>query len=141
MRNFTISPDTKITLYLKECYGCDRKGKFDPIRRFVLDHQIKLANFMPKRIELNPTWQEEALSLDMELPALVFENEDGEREAMPYSEFVKKINKTQSKTSKKKGSAKPRNTAKGAELERVADGTSSQDDVEVENDNGKEKDG
>ena len=37
MKNFTVNPDTKITLYLKECYGCDRKGKFDPIRRFILD--------------------------------------------------------------------------------------------------------
>lgn len=137
MKNFTVNPDTKITLYLKECYGCDRKGKFDPIRRFILDHQIKLANFIPKRIELNPTWQEEALLLDMELPALVFENEDGDRKAMTYSEFVK----TQSKKSRKKGSAKPRNAAKGAESGRVADGTSSQDNEEVNNGNDEEKDG
>ena len=131
MTSFTINPDTKVTLYLKECYGCDRTGKFDPIRRFILDRHIKLANFIVKRIELNPTWQQEALLLDMELPAVVFENEDGDREAMPYSEFVKKVTKTQSKTSRKKGSAKPRNTTKGAVLERVADGTTSQDDEEV----------
>lgn len=63
----------------------------------LLYHQIKLTNFTVKRIELNPDWQQEANSFDIELPLVVFENEDGEREAITYSEFLDRQNKRSAK--------------------------------------------
>lgn len=123
MKDFTIEPDTKITLYLKECYGCDRNGKYDPLRRFILDHKVKLTNLVIKRVELDLDWQKEALLLEMELPALLFNNGD-QKYAITYSEFLRKIkqDKTQRKT-KSKESAEPRNAAEGAVSDRVTDGT------------------
>lgn len=135
MKSFKIDSTTKVTLYHKECYGCDEGGKFDPLRRFILDKQIKLSNFMPKRIELNPEWQNEALLLDMNLPALVFENPDGDKKAIQYDVFVKEMTQPKKKSSKR-GRAKPRNAALGAVSERVTDGTASHDS---ENDNASEK--
>lgn len=121
---FTIKPDTKITLYLKECYGCNKNNKYAPLRQFILDNKIKLDNFVVKRIELNPDWQKEAFALEIELPLLVFESSNGKKTAIAYSEFLKKINK-------QGGCAKPRTKSKGAELDRVADGTPSSHEGEV----------
>mgnify|MGYP000943988982 CR=1 FL=1 len=70
----------------------DRAGKYTPLHQFIINNQIKLTNFIVKRIELNPTWQQEANSFDIELPLVVFENEDGEREAITYSEFLDRQN-------------------------------------------------
>ena len=97
MKDFMINQDTKVTLYLKECYGCDRAGKYTPLHQFIINHQIKLTNFIVKRIELNPIWQQEANSFDIELPLVVFENEDGEREAITYSEFLDRQNERSAK--------------------------------------------
>ena len=91
-----INQDTKVTLYLKECYGCDRAGKYTPLHQFIINNQIKLTNFTVKRVELNPDWQQEASSFDIELPLVVFENEDGEREAITYSEFLDRQSKRKS---------------------------------------------
>lgn len=132
MKDFTIDQDTKITLYLKECYGCDRSGKYTPLHQFILDHQIKLTNFVVKRIELNPTWQQEALAFDIELPLLVFENEDGEKVVIAYSEFLDKQGGRES--------AKPKTKSKGAVSEsRATDGTPPIIEKEVYD--GEEKDG
>lgn len=131
MKKFTIDQDTKITLYLKECYGCDRSGKYTPLHQFILDHQIKLTNFIVKRIELDPTWQQEALAFDIELPLLVFENEDGEKVVIAYSEFFDKQSKRKS--------AKPKTKSKGAVSgSRATDGTPP--DIKKEVEDGEEKD-
>ena len=116
MRNFIIDSDTKITLYLKECYGCDRNKKYTPLHQFILDHQIELTNFIVKRIELNPVWQQEASSFEFELPLLVFENKDGDKSAIVYSDFLAWLNNQRS--------AKLRRNAKGAMSVRATDGTS-----------------
>lgn len=133
MKDFTINTDTKITLYIKECFGCDRNNKYSPLRQFILEHQVKLQNFIVKRIELSPDWQKEAFNFEMELPILVFENKNDGKMVITYSEFLYKL--------KKGVSAKPRSKAKGAVSGRVADGTSSQDDAEIKNGNDDEKDG
>ena len=130
MKGFIIDKDTKITLYLKECYGCDREEKYTPLHQFILEHQIKLTNFIVKRIELNPDWQQEARVFEIELPLLVFENEPGERMAIAYSEFLNKQNNI--------GNTKPRIKSKGAVSEsRATDGISPTFKKEV--DDGEEK--
>lgn len=132
MKSFKIDSTTKVTLYHKECYGCDESGKFDPLRRFILDKRISLSNFIPKRIELNPEWQNEALLLDMNLPALVFENPDGDKKTIQYDVFVKELTQSKKKSSKR-GRAKPKCAALGAISERVTDGTASHDSKEKTN--------
>lgn len=128
--SFTIKPDTKITLYLKECYGCNKNNKYAPLKQFILDNRISLNNFIVKRIELNPDWQKEAFAFEIELPFLVFESNNGKKIAIAYSEFLKRTNK-------QGGCAKPKAKPEGAELDRVADGTPSSHEGEV--DDGEEK--
>lgn len=116
MKDFTVDKDTKITLYLKECYGCDREEKYTPLHQFILEHQIKLVNFVVKRIGLDPDWQQEAHAFEIELPLLVFENESGEKMAIAYSEFLDRQSKRRS--------AKLRRKAEGAVSgSRATDGT------------------
>lgn len=111
MNDFVVDAGTKVTLYLKECYGCDRWNKYGPLHDFLNDHKIGIYNghngvlennglFMVKRIELNPKWQQEAAALEVDLPALLFEHPNGEREAITYNEFIRKLNE-------QKESAKP----------------------------------
>lgn len=119
MKDFIVDQDTKITLYLKECYGCDRYGKYTPLHQFILSRHIKLDNFIVKRIELNPDWQKEAFAFEMELPLLVLENSSAEKIVITYSEFLDQINK-------RGGSAEPKCKAEGAvSVSRATDGTTS----------------
>lgn len=120
MRNLNLDQDTKITLYLKECYTCDT-SKYTPLHRFIIDQQLKMTNFIVKRVEVNLEWQQEARSLDMELPAVVFENKRGDKYAITYLEFLRKLKNRRSDS--KGGSAKPKAVPKGAVSEsRVTDG-------------------
>lgn len=94
----------KIELWLNECYGCDRKGKFDPLHRFILDNNIPLGNFIVKRTILKPEWQKEAEQSGVELPALKIIGEKGV-EIVNYKEWlankdtqVVQLKKTRKKT-------------------------------------------
>ena len=113
MKDFEVNNDTKVVLYIKGCYGCDRDNKYGPIHQFVIDKRIPLGNFSVRRIELDPDWQEFVKKLDIELPIVLFENADGNQLAINYDEFVKTIQDA------KDESAKPQaeQSAAGAELE------------------------
>lgn len=93
MKDFKINETTKITLYLKECFGCAQNYKYAPLRQFILNHMIRLDDFMVKRIELNPDWQKEALAFGVELPFLVFNNTDGKRKVITYKRFLDWLDK------------------------------------------------
>lgn len=84
-----MSSTTKIELWTNDCYGCDRYGKYDAIRRYVIESGIPLQNFAVKRVILNPDWQQEAESLGVEVPFVKFINEKGEKMTIPYSNFEK----------------------------------------------------
>lgn len=84
-----MSSTTKIELWTNDCYGCDRHGKYDAIRHYVLENGIPLQNFAVKRVILNPDWQAEAESLAVEVPFVKFINEKGEKMVIPYSNFEK----------------------------------------------------
>lgn len=84
---------TRITLYVSECFGCDRNGKYDPLRKYILDQKIPLSHFVPKRIQLNPEWREKAYSYGIELPLLVIEQDGKDTIAINYEEWCKKLNK------------------------------------------------
>jgi hypothetical protein len=96
---------TKITLYLKGCYGCDRFDKFGQLRKFILKNQLPLDILTIKRVELNPEWVLECERFDKELPVVAIEFNDGEpesMEAMTYEEFLEQINRKVAKRRKRK---------------------------------------
>lgn len=78
----------KIELWTKDCYGCDRHGKYTAIRQYIIDNNIPLKNFKVKRIQLDPNWTREALTFDVELPLLRFEQDDGEIKMINYDEWI-----------------------------------------------------
>ena len=47
-----------------------------------------MRNYSARRVELSPEWLNEANAMEVELPAVVFENEKG-RTIINYSEFEK----------------------------------------------------
>lgn len=79
----------KITLYLKECYGCDRENKFRPLQRFIVDKKLPLDSLDIRRTILNPTWKKEAEALGLGLPCLVIEYDNGKNRAVNYEKWVK----------------------------------------------------
>lgn len=80
----------RVELWLNECYGCDRKGKYDPLRRFILDNQIPLKAFEVKRIILSKEWTEQAESIGIEPPFVGIEDDKGVT-YMSYDELLKQI--------------------------------------------------
>lgn len=99
----------KIELWTKDCYGCDRHGKYAAIRQYILDSGIPLKNFSVKRIQLDPKWTREALNCDVGLPLLRFEQDDGEIKMINYDEWLKQQQKPQIIDAVKKRRAKKTN--------------------------------
>jgi hypothetical protein len=81
---------TRITLYLRECYGCDKHNKFGPLRNFIISNQLPLNVLVIKRIELNRKWQEEAKELGKELPIIMIDYTKAYT-AMTYDEFLRQL--------------------------------------------------
>lgn len=92
-KNTNVAQYVSLELWLNECYGCDRKGKYDPIRRFVIDNNIPLANFSVKRAILDPKWLEEARmlesSLGIKMPFVRLKDNKGEIITMNFTEWKK----------------------------------------------------
>lgn len=80
-----------LELWLNECYGCDRKGKYDCIRQFIINERIPLANFCVKRTILDSKWVEEARrvknSLGIDLPFVRLTNKKGEVITMNFAQW------------------------------------------------------
>lgn len=111
MKTLSLDTDTKITLYINECYGCNR-GKYQPLYDFILKHKINLSNFIVKRIELSLEWQEEAQSFAVGLPFVLFENQAIGKYAVSY-EYFKKLTEE----------VEPNPHSRGAESVMHSDGT------------------
>ena len=92
-KNTNVAQYESLELWLNECYGCDRKGKYDSIRRFVIDNRIPLANFSVKRAILDPKWLEEARmienSLGIKMPFVRLKDKKGEIITMNFTEWKK----------------------------------------------------
>lgn len=92
-KNTNVAQYESLELWLNECYGCDRKGKYDTIRRFVIDNRIPLANFSVKRAILDPKWLEEARmienSLGIKMPFVRLKDKKGEIITMNFTEWKK----------------------------------------------------
>ena len=102
-----ITDITKITLYTKGCYGCDRYDEFRPLRQFVILNQLPLGVLVVKRIETSLKFQREAESLGKSLPAVVIERDDEDSEALSFGEFLKKYKSKIEQKKKKHPTAKP----------------------------------
>lgn len=76
----------KVELWTNDCYGCDRHGKYDAVRDWVIKNGLPLANFAVKRIVLNPDWQQKAEQIGIEPPFVKFITEKGET-IMSYEQF------------------------------------------------------
>lgn len=100
----------KIELWTKDCYGCDRHGKYTAIRQYIIDNHIPLKNFEVKRIQLDPRWTKEAIAFDVELPLLRFDDEKGNITMINYDEWLRR---------EKKNSVKVIETVKKARKKRV----------------------
>ena len=92
-KNTNVAQYESLELWLNECYGCDRKGKYDSIRRFVIDNHIPLASFSVKRAILDPKWLEEARmienSLGIKMPFVRLKDKKGEIITMNFTEWKK----------------------------------------------------
>ena len=92
-KNNNVAQYESLELWLNECYGCDRKGKYDTIRRFVIDNRIPLANFSVKRAILDPKWLEEARmienSLGIKMPFVRLKDKKGEIITMNFTGWKK----------------------------------------------------
>lgn len=92
-KNTNVAQYESLELWLNECYGCDRKGKYDAIRRFVIDNHIPLANFSVKRAILDPKWLEEARmiesSLGIKMPFVRLKDKKGVIITMDFEEWKK----------------------------------------------------
>ena len=92
-KNTNVAQYVSLELWLNECYGCDRKGKYDPIRRFILDNHIPMANFSVKRAILSPEWLEEAKrledSLNIKMPFVRLKDSKGVITTMDFEEWKK----------------------------------------------------
>ena len=92
-----ITDDTRITLYHKYC-SCHQD--FTLLHRFVI-HNRAMRRYIAKRIEINPEWKAEADSMDVELPAIMFESDKG-KTVITYTEFEKLYKKANSPKAKGK---------------------------------------
>lgn len=78
----------KIILYLTECYGCDRTGKYKNLYNFVLSNGVALSNFSVRRVVLYRSWKRESEKYKLPYPFVVLLNEnDEELHACTVSEF------------------------------------------------------
>lgn len=111
-----ISGITKIKLYVKGCYGCDRDGKFTPLHRFILHNSFPLNTLIVKRIETNRKWATEADALGKGLPAVEIDFNNAKSIALSYDEFLEKYRLVEKPKRKRKSSA----TTSGAD-ERAPD--------------------
>lgn len=85
----------KIELWTKDCYGCERNGRYTAIRQYIIDNGIPLKNFSVKRIQLDPNWTKEALASDVELPLIRFEEDNGGVKMVNYDEWLRQRQKPQ----------------------------------------------
>lgn len=95
-----------IELFTKDCYGCDRKGRYNAIRDYVVAKSLPLSDFVVKRIQLNPDWVKEAEEIGVELPFLRFTSEKEGTRVINYDEWLKELEKPQVIELKKKRSTK-----------------------------------
>jgi hypothetical protein len=84
----TITNVVKITLYIDECYGCEKANRFGPLRQLIISRGLPLSVLDVRRIDYDRKWQSEAAALGVGLPAVVIESKGGKLETMPYAEFV-----------------------------------------------------
>ena len=109
-----ITNITKITLYTKGCYGCDRHDEFRPLRQFVILNQLPLGVLLPKRIETSLKFQREAESLGKSLPAVAIERDGEDLETLSYNEFLKKYKSKIEQKKKKQPAAKSLDASENA---------------------------
>lgn len=77
----------KVELWANDCYSCDKDGKYDPLRRWILDNGVSLGDFVVKRLITNQKWLDEAESYGVEIPAVKIIYDNGEDVVMDYEHF------------------------------------------------------
>lgn len=79
-----------VELWTNDCYGCDREGKYDDVRHFVIAQQLPLRAFKVIRPILNPSWLEKSkqwAKKGLELPLVKLGYDDGEEAVFNYGDF------------------------------------------------------
>ena len=90
-KNTNVAQYEKVELWANDCYSCDRHNKYQLIRRFILDKQIPLANYVVIRPILDLRWQKQAEqiknSYGINMPFVMLKDKKGVR-YMDYDTFV-----------------------------------------------------
>lgn len=91
-KNTNVAQYKKVELWTNDCYSCDRHNKYQPIRRFVLDKQIPLANYVVIKPITDMKWQKQANQIKnsycIKMPFVMLEDEKGVKKYMDYDTFV-----------------------------------------------------